>query len=155
PPRPVSYPDDGPDKLGNLSGFRPLPEGVHVEWKYLLPDIGGAKVANLPQPSYKIDTSLGLPLGRLPDNTAKAQPLYGRPPAEAQSPPVRNLLRGQALGVPTGQDVARAMGIRPLEVQPGPDPDGNDPDKTLREVLAKHERLAGNWPLWYYVLKEA
>ena len=48
----------------------------------------------------------------------------------------RNLLRGSAMGLPSGQDVAAAMGIQPLA----------DAELELEGRPA---------PLWYYVLKEA
>jgi hypothetical protein len=59
----------------------------------------------------------------------------------------RNLLRGRALGLPSGFAVARAMGVRPL---------------TKRELLphgvssntAREAPLRAP-PLWYYILCEA
>jgi hypothetical protein len=55
----------------------------------------------------------------------------------------RNLIRGKRLGLPAGQDVARAMGLVPLtNVELGlPDP-GN-------------AGWAGKAPLWFYILREA
>jgi hypothetical protein len=133
----------------------------YVEWKYLLHGIDAAKDSGyrnlkLPQPSYKIDTEIGHPLGQLPQNVAKAQPLFGADEREAQSLPVRNLLRSRALGLPSGQAVARAMGIPPLT---GRDDDGQEARE--RELLGDkldettRRALEGNWPLWFYVLKEA
>jgi Animal haem peroxidase len=148
---PLFAPDPGDDtKLTSLNGFRPLPASGGVQWKYLLVGIDGAPGPNdalLPQPSYTIDTELGHPLGCLPDNVARAQPLFaGILAAEAKSLAVRNLLRGRALGLPTGQDIARAMAIQPLD------------DELLERVeLGPEARddLKDRWPLWYYVLKEA
>jgi len=61
--------------------------------------------------------------------------------------PFRNLKRGVQIGLPSGQDVCRAMGITPLSpVQIATGPDG--------AVAAKHKMLEAT-PLWYYVLKEA
>jgi len=62
----------------------------------------------------------------------------------------RNLLRGYLLSIPTGQAVAKRMGIAPLteaELR-----QGNTPAVTA--ALETGGFLA-NTPLWYYVLKEA
>jgi hypothetical protein len=61
--------------------------------------------------------------------------------------PFRNLRRGVQIGLPSGQDVCRAMGLTPLtpqEVATGPD-----------GAVAKKHDLHEETPLWYYVLKEA
>ncbi|MBL7807830.1 MAG: hypothetical protein JNN28_08460 [Saprospiraceae bacterium] len=50
-----------------------------------------------------------------------------------------NLTRGMLLGLPSGQDVARAMGIPPLKVTTANFP----------------SHLQNNTPLWYYILYEA
>jgi hypothetical protein len=71
----------------------------------------------------------------------------GQPPTIAQSLQVRNLIRGLRLGLPSGQDVARAMGITPL-----------DDDELLDDLDLSGETrkdLSGAAPLWFHVLKEA
>jgi len=69
-------------------------------------------------------------------------------PGDGGSLPFRNLRRGVMLGLPSGQDVARAMSIRhpltPDEIATGPD-----------GAVAKAHRLHIHTPLWYYILKEA
>ncbi len=99
----------------NLNGFRPLPPGWGLQWKFLLPgtfDAAGPNDAHLPQPSYKIDAELGHPLGTLPASVSSPEVLVpGVDPAVAQVLSVRNLLRGLRLRLPAGPDVARAMGI--------------------------------------------
>jgi hypothetical protein len=155
------FSDSDRKTLQNLNGFGPLPAGGRVQWKYFLDgvkDPKGARDGFLPQPSYKIDTKLGHPLGDLPANVASARALFDHIPLEAmRSLPVRNLLRARALGLPAGQDVARAMGITPIA------------DRVLLENLdfagdltglgtdeqAVREDLAGRAPLWFYVLREA
>ncbi len=137
--------------LQSLNGFRTLPRGWGVQWKYLLPHIvepAGPNDAHLPQPSYKLDAQLANPLGALPDRIAEAEELVpGFPPTIAQILATRNLLRGLRLRVPAGQDVARAMGITPLR------------DERLFAGLnlatAVLDDLAGHAPLWFYILKEA
>ncbi|MCB6179203.1 heme peroxidase family protein [Rhodobacter sp. Har01] len=59
----------------------------------------------------------------------------------------RNLRRGVILGLPSGQDVARAMGVVPLTAaEVGQGPDG---------AVAAAQHLDKETPLWYYILKEA
>jgi hypothetical protein len=127
------------DRPTNLNGFGPLPAQSGVQWKYFLTGIENRRGPNdqwLPQPSYKINTQLAAPLGELP----------GFPDSPERSLAVRNLLRGWALQLPAGQDVARAMGIQPL-------------DEALLDTVGlsrdTREDLRGKWPLWFYVLKEA
>jgi hypothetical protein len=135
----------------NLNGFRTLPQGWGVQWKYFLAGIvepAGPNDAHLPQPSYKLDAELSNPLGALPASTAAAEVIVpGADPSVAQVLSTRNLLRGLRLGVPAGQDVARAMGITPLT-----------DDQLFSEVSlsdAAKADLSGHAPLWFYILKEA
>lgn len=69
-------------------------------------------------------------------------------PGGGGSLPFRNLKRGVLLGLPSGQDVAKAMKIKqPLtsaEIAKGPD-----------GAVAKKHGLHEHTPLWYYILKEA
>jgi hypothetical protein len=144
---PLFSQSDGPRQ--SLKGFRALPEAWGIQWKFFLPRIAGAEgEPDLPQPSYKLDAELSHPLGALPDSTAGPEVLVaGFDPTIAQSLAVRNLLRGLRLGLPAGQEVARAMGIEPLTDA-----------ELLADVdvdAAARADLVGNVPLWYYVLKEA
>jgi hypothetical protein len=68
-------------------------------------------------------------------------------PGGGGSLPLRNLQRGVHLGLPTGQDVARAMEIpalTPAEIATGTD-----------GVVAAAQGFDKKTPLWYYILKEA
>ncbi|MBR0695884.1 heme peroxidase family protein [Bradyrhizobium lablabi] len=68
-------------------------------------------------------------------------------PGGGGSLPLRNLQRGVNLGLPSGQDVARVMGIAaltPAEIATGID----------GAVAAAHG-FDRKTPLWYYILKEA
>jgi hypothetical protein len=132
----------------HLNGFRSLPDGWGVQWKFFLAGIGGEPSEHLPQPSYKIDAQLSHLLGALPTSTAGPELLVaGFDPTIAQSLAIRNLLRGLRLGLPSGQDVARAMGIQPLsEAELF---DGLALDADALTDLADHA------PLWFYILKEA
>jgi hypothetical protein len=57
--------------------------------------------------------------------------------------PQRNLLRRLTWGLPSGQALARAMGVPPL-----------DP-ADLEDIAAVYAPFATSTPLWYYVLAEA
>lgn len=69
-------------------------------------------------------------------------------PGDGSSLPFRNLKRGVLLGLPSGQDVAKAMKIKnpltPAEIAKGTD-----------GAVAKQHGLHEHTPLWYYILKEA
>jgi hypothetical protein len=69
-------------------------------------------------------------------------------PGDGGSLPFRNLKRGVMLGLPSGQDVAKAMKIKnpltPAEIAKGTD-----------GAVAKKHGLHEDTPLWYYILKEA
>lgn len=117
--RPIFIAGDQVDPLADLRGFRPLPNGWTIDWPLFL-EIDGAT----PQPSRKIDTKLVAALFDLPGF-----------PDDRSGLALRNLLRGQALGLPSGQDVARLMG---------------------EQVLSGAELGAPEpTPLWFYILKEA
>lgn len=95
--------------------------------------------------AYRIDTSLVNPLAVLPEAIA------AHPSSLAQ----RNLLRGWRLGLPSGQDVANAMGVAPLadgDILIGKD---SDPANECRPVAEISPAFAGNCPLWTYILAEA
>jgi hypothetical protein len=135
----------------SLNGFRVLPGDWGLDWKFFLAGIHGpdpAEIAHLPQPSYKLDATLSHPLGALTNATAGPELVVaGFDPSIAQILAVRNLLRGLRLGLPSGQDVALAMGITPLTDEE------LFANVTLEDPVKKD--LAGRAPLWFYVLKEA
>ena len=127
---PIFGKNRAPDNVENLNGFRPLPDDFGFQWKFFFTV---ADEAFLPQPSYRIDDELVNPLGKLPVD----------PPAPGlESLALRNLLRGVRLGLPSGQAVARAMGISPLTTD----------ELDLAKVAPS---FAEHAPLWYYVLREA
>src|SRR5207244_5018789 len=82
----------------DLRGFRELPEGHVIQWARFFQFAG----VNLDtQPSRRIDTKLAFGLSLLPDSVAKGIAALAE----------RDLTRGKALGLPSGQAAARAMGI--------------------------------------------
>jgi hypothetical protein len=89
--------------------------------------------------SRLMDTKLSRPLFNLPTSVVPEDTGPGALP-RINSLGARNLLRGKRLGMPSGQDVAKAMGVTPL---------------TNAELGLTEPGWGGKAPLWYYVLKEA
>jgi len=130
----------------NLRGFRVFPNNWAIEWKLFFPIDPKApkKGSERVQPAYKIDSSLVNPLGSLPPSVAK----------NPASLPERNLIRGLRMQLPSGQRVARHMGIKPLtedELKVGKAPD----DKDNPTLVSISERFRNNAPLWFYILSES
>lgn len=160
---PIFQPAFRCDDLTSLNGFRPLPGFWGLDWSFFLPgihsklpdDTAALPFSNFvrPQPAYRIDTQLVDPLASLPDQRNETKP--GR-----KSLPALNLMRGVALGLPSGQAVARRMGYEPLTDEQLWLDEGNLTDKTVRDarkaVFEKYRKqLHENAPLWYYILREA
>ena len=130
----------------SLLGFRAYPPDLGIDWSLFFsmgpaPPLGPLRV----QPAYKIDTSLVNPLGTLP-------------PAVAQNPAslaLRNLLRGWRMGLPSGQAVARFMGIEPVPAATLKVGKAIKSDIGTNKLLTDiSPRFADNAPLWYYILAE-
>ncbi len=119
---------DSTDPLANLNGFRRLPESWGFQWEFFFE----TKANHVPQRSHRIDTKLAKPLVDLPKVIA----------AHPRSLAQRNLLRGLAFGLPSGQEVAQAMSITALT------------DQELGITTVSPE-FTGSAPLWFYILKEA
>ena len=120
----------GPDGEFNLNGGRPVPADLVMEWKNILP-VDPSFPARKPR---KIDTKLSLPLISLPGSVVP-------PPDPTVHLAVRNTLRGKQVGLPSGQQVARAMRVNALS------------NATLG--LSNDPGWGGEAPLWFYILKEA
>jgi hypothetical protein len=122
----------------NLNGGRPIPFkpdddpqlDLVIKWKNILP-VDPSFAARKPR---KIDTKLSLPLKDLPASVVP-------PPDPTVHLAVRNTLRGKKVGLPSGQQVARAMRVDPLS------------NATLG--LSNDSRWGGEAPLWFYILREA
>ncbi|HEX4816978.1 MAG TPA: hypothetical protein VFV66_29915, partial [Nonomuraea sp.] len=102
-----------------------------VDWQTFF-DFGDGEV----RPNKRIDTRLSTPLLNLPLQTIPS----GDAPT---SLPQRNLLRHITWSLPSGQNIARAIGVQSLEAQHFP------------ELQQFSHGLPASTPLWYYVLKEA
>ena len=118
---PIFVAGDEVAPTADLRGGKNLPQGWGIDWRQFL-SINGST----PQPSRLIDSHVTPALFDLPR--------LG--PEEPQSLAFRNLKRGQALGLPSGQDVA----------------------KLLKEQVLTGTDLGGvidPTPLWFYILREA
>ena len=115
----------------DLIGFGAVPVDHAIDWTLQF-DVPGNGEA---QRSKKID-------GRLPSSLISLpQQISGEDEGSAYSSLAnRDLQRGQAIGLPSGESVARELGIEPLSE-----------DRLGLSITGwKHET-----PLWIYVLKEA
>ena len=109
--------------FSELGAFNEVPVEHVVDWRNFFEVDPG----HPPQPGRKIDTKIALEMHDLPF-VKDLKP-------EMRSLSVRNLLRGKALGLPSGQNVARRLGVHP--------------------ITRKEMGLERSAPLWYYILKEA
>jgi hypothetical protein len=143
---------------GGLRGFQPLAADRGIDWRLFfdaeLPagtplssaaaDANNAKGNGRTQFAYKIDTMLVDPIGHLP-------------PAVASNPSnlaERNLRRGRDFKLPSGQTVAKALHLTPLDEAKLSVRVGDD--FTERKVLSEiASEFGGNAPLWFYILAEA
>jgi hypothetical protein len=117
----------------DLRGSRPFPADLRLDWNYFF-ELPGVEPPDDRNFARLIDTQLSMPLAALP-------PTVVEPAANAITAlAVRNLLRGKYLGLPSGQDVATAMGIAPL---------------TNADLGLTDARWGGKAPLWFYILKES
>jgi hypothetical protein len=111
----------------DLVGFRPVAPEHHIHWPLLF----GPEA----QPAKRMDGRLAASLIGLP------VAITGVVDAAAyHSLAARDLQRGAAIGLPSGEAVARAMGVEPL---------------TAEEAGLGSFGWEGETPLWLYVLREA
>jgi hypothetical protein len=115
----------------DLLGFRAIPRERTVEWTLFF-DTHGAAPA---QRSKRIDGKLVRALIALPVAVTGECEID-----DYHSLAVRDLQRGQGVGLPSGEAVARHMGIAPL---------------TAQQVGIASTGWKGETPLWYYILREA
>jgi hypothetical protein len=151
---PIFSKEDAP--AGDLGGFRPVPSDWAIDWQFFIDIERGTPaqpdpnprdpITRTPQPSYKIDSSLVNPLAFLPAVIA----------SDPSSLTLRNLVRGRDFELPSGQDVARSLGLPVIAdddlVIGKATADPADPKTPIAEIAAD---FAGNAPLWAYVLAES
>jgi hypothetical protein len=151
-----------------LNGFGRFPVQWGIDWSLFF-DINGSGERGgreRVQPAYKIDTKLVNPLAFLPEFSKiqdfkppltiahlQPEPFSANEPANLAT---RNLLRGAAMNMPSGQAVARYMGLTPLsddELRVGKAVVAEWKDS--RRLVDVHPSFSNNAPLWYYILAEA
>jgi Animal haem peroxidase len=115
----------------DLLGFRPVPGERMVDWTLFF-DAPGATPA---QRSKRMDGKLVRALIQLPVAITGECEIE-----DYHSLAVRDLQRGQGVGLPSGEAVARHIGIVPL---------------TEEQVGLASTGWHGETPLWYYILREA
>lgn len=125
----AAIPNTNPDPFDLRGGKRA--KRRRVEWNRFFLFEGGDPA--LVQQGKRIDTILSGPLFALPSGTGIPQNF----PSLAQ----RNLLRGLALGLPSGQAIAKLLGVPALSTH------------DLQDVKAVG--FEKDTPLWFYILREA
>ena len=115
----------------DLLGFRAIPQEHTVDWALFF-DTPGATTA---QRSKKIDGKLVRSLIALPVAVTGECEIE-----DYHSLAVRDLQRGQGVGLPSGESVARYIRVAPL---------------TAEQVGIASTGWQGETPLWYYILREA
>jgi hypothetical protein len=115
----------------DLLGFRAVPREHVIDWTLFF-DSPGASPA---QRSKKMDGKLVQALIQLPVAVTGECEIE-----DYHSLAVRDLQRGQGVGLPSGEEVARHIGVTPL---------------TSEQVGIASTGWKGETPLWYYILREA
>jgi heme peroxidase len=115
----------------DLIGFKPVGAERTIDWSLLF-DVEGRPAA---QRAKRID-------GRLPASLIDLPVEITGPVSDDafRSLAARDLQRGRATGLPSGEAVARALGVEPLSAD---------------EIGLADRGWEGETPLWYYVLREA
>ncbi len=129
--------------FGGLRLNTTLPSNWIIDWTRFFDFTGFNGIANNPKFNYakKFGTSLTPALGILTNFLTHITK------SEFQSLPVLDLIRGSRLGLPSGQDVAQALGFEPIspsEMVKYPFP------KTFTDF-----EFDKRTPLWYYIMREA
>jgi hypothetical protein len=147
-------PATAPGFSEGLTGFRAMISNWGIDWGRFI-DIDMRTYDGTPfenqsrlQFAYRIDTSVVNPLSTLPPTVA----------ASPASLAERNLLRGWRLGLPSGQEVAKAMGITPLadkDILIGKGVDTPAPGEAPFSITTVNPVFVNNCPLWTYILAEA
>ena len=130
-PLPIELHVDPVPLFPDLLGFRPVPRQHTIDWTLFF-DAPGAEPA---QRCKKIDGKLVRALIELPVAVTGECEIE-----DYHSLAVRDLQRGQGAGLPSGEAVARHIGIVPL---------------TEEQVGLTSTGWHGETPLWFYILREA
>ncbi|MDW5594231.1 peroxidase family protein [Conexibacter stalactiti] len=115
----------------DLMGFGPVPPEHAVDWTLQI-DVAGHAPA---QRSERIDGRLPAPLIALPTQVSGSEP-----GSDYASLATRDLQRGQAVGLASGEAIADRLGVPALSAE---------------QVGLAQYGWDGETPLWFYILKEA
>lgn len=166
---------------GGLRGFRRLDPALGIDWRlFVHPALpageplgadgqkaNNAKGLGRVQFAYKIDPMVVDPITRLPTVVAPGLlPDEKDKPALLRSLPLRNLLRGNDFGLPSGEAVARALGLPDAAIlsdeqltvrDQRDDPAGGSNFLPARRIPLSQAipAMQGSTPLWFYILAEA
>jgi len=141
-------------KPQDMRGMRPLPPGLHIDFHLFTPtqNFNGFQVTEKINP-YLVENLFQLPL----DNN--------------DSLSRRNLVRGNVYQLPSGQSVAKYLGVPYLD-NANPDPNFHvnisletnfaaenalnpEPDTTPETLAYLNNIFGSETPLWFYTLREA
>jgi hypothetical protein len=115
----------------DLMGFGPVSPEHAMDWTLQI-DVAGHAPA---QRAKRIDARLPAPLIALPTQVSGSEP-----GDDYASLATRDLQRGQAVGLASGEAIARRLGVAAL---------------TAEQVGLAATGWTGETPLWFYILKEA
>lgn len=115
----------------DCAGTCPVPQERAIDWKYFF----SVDEQHPPQASKRIGTTLAHSMIDLPVSVVGITEI-----PEEHSLAYRDLVRGEALDLPSGEAIARAIGAEELS-----------PEEVGLTVLGWRSET----PLWYYILREA
>jgi len=151
-------PDGCTPPVDDLRGFREMNPQWAIDWARFidlekrpagLEDDPADARSKRTQLAYRIDTSLVDPLSNLPVSVT------GTNPGAFKSLAARNLVRGWRMRLPSGQSIARVMGVEPLrneEILIGSVSEDAD---SLPSIAKDFPKFNDKCPLWTYILAEA
>jgi nucleoid-associated protein YgaU len=125
---------------GELGDFDTLPDNWIIQWERFVAPGGGRNKAR------RFDTKLADGLFNLQTVTGEVEQ-----PADAANLAVRNLLRGYGLRMPTGQALAKRLGLPALTA----DELEAAAASTRQAKVLRDSGFLQRTPLWYYLLAEA
>ncbi len=140
----------------SLAGSKQRPPGMGIDWSLFFDFPNSPWGPHNMTRARPIDTLIAKPLAQLPASVARDGPT---------SLPLRNLLRGRAFDLPSGQAIAVAMGLtkdqilgqgRPFEIDHlGIGNSTIERGGVAVDLKALEADLQKDAPLWYYTLAEA
>lgn len=117
--------------IPGLQGGRAIPSSAVIDWRYFFQLDDSVR----PQASRRIGPTMAHALIDLPEAMVGASDV-----PESRSLACRDLIRGRALNLPSGEAIARFLNVTAL---------------TSEQVGLHRFGWRNETPLWYYVLKEA